>query len=99
MLHKDRSDNRHADGHTVVRTGGSTVAQKLTDGHFPVGEQVVNFVQLASGEAVQPNVLQTVTSMLCSLVDGSLKQACANGDFDLNTIQVEVEGEENIPTG
>ena len=30
---------------------------------------------------------------------GSLKQACVNGDFNLDMIQMEVEGEENVPTG
>ena len=82
MIDKDRSDNRPD-------------AQKIIDGHSSVGEQVVNFVQQASGEAVQPNVLQTVTSMLCSVVNGSLKQACVNCDFDVNMIQMEVGGEEH----
>ena len=86
MLDKNRSDNRPD-------------AQNIIDGQSSAGEQVVKCVQLASGEAVQPNVLQTVTSMLCSVVNDSLKQACVNGNIDLNMIQMEVEGEENIPTG
>ena len=55
-----------------------------------VGEQVVKFVQLTSGEVVQANVLQTLTSSLCSVVNGSLNQACVNGDFDLNMIQIQM---------
>ena len=72
-------------------------AQKTIDDYSSVGEQVVNFVQQTSGEAVQPNVLQTVTSSFCSVVNGSLKQACVNGDFDLNMIQMEVEGRRTFP--
>ena len=56
-------------------------------------------MQQTSGEVVQANVLQTLTNSLCSVVNGSLNQACANGDFDLKMIQMEVEGEETNPTG
>ena len=90
-----------ATGHMLDENHGDNRpdAQNTIDSYSSVGEKVVNSVQQASGEAVQPNVLQTVTSMFCSVVNGSLKQACVNGDFDLNMIQMEVVGEENIPTG
>jgi hypothetical protein len=93
ILHDTRNDD-YSSEHDAT-TSPTTMFSKYSS----VGEQVVNFVQQTSGEVVQPNVLQTLTSSLCSVVNGSLNQACVNGDFDLNMIQMEVEGEEKPPTG
>ena len=103
MLDEDHSDDRPDAQKTIddysSEHDATTSPPTMFNKYYSVGERVVSFVQQTSVEAVQPNVLQTVTSMLCSGVNGSLKQACANGDFDLNMIQIEVGGEENIPTG
>ena len=93
-----KTSGNAADNHSSEHDA-TTNPTTMFGNYFSLGEQVINYVPQTFGEAVQPDVLQTLTNSLCSVMNGSVKQACANGDFDFNMIHMEVEGEENIPTG
>ena len=55
--HSDDATDNHSSEHDAT-----TSPTTMFDKYSSVGEQVINYVQQTSGEAVQPNVLQTLTS-------------------------------------
>ena len=92
--------------HTIFATHPSaTTGVVNTAGRFPVDEsvadRVMSLVERTDGEEI--NVLKSLRDMLKSTVDSlpaaPVRLACTHNGFDLNLIQMEVEGENGAPTG
>ena len=81
--------------HTVFANRSST------PGAETVAERVLSLVESTYGEEI--HVLEIPGDMLkptvTSLPAARVRLACAHNGFDLNVIQMEVEGENNRPTG
>ena len=96
-IDRERGDEGKSGSKTTYQET-SGLQRLMKEKGISIGDAIMQLVDKTNNEEI--DVRQSITSMLWSIVDSyKLQDACIQPKVDLGIIQMEVEGENNKPTG